>query len=154
MWEQIQPMVADLISSATVALTGLAAAYAALYIRRATAKINAETVRIQDNEQRESIWHATQRLQDVAELTVAKIEQTVAGELRQAVKDGKVDRAELLALGKRAYNEVLATVEPEVVKVLQENLGDLKTYLESSIETQIKHVKEDNAGKLLHQVVK
>ena len=142
MWEQIQPAVMDLVVSVATALVGLASACAIYYIRQATAKVQAETARIQDQAQAELIRHATQRLEDVAEKTVAKIEQTVAGELRQAVKDGKVDRAQLLALGKKAYDEVLATVEPEVVQVLQENLGDLKSYLESTIEAQVKKLKD------------
>jgi len=85
---------------------------------------------------------ATSRLEEVAKITVSKIEQTVAGKLRQAVKDGKVNREELVALGKKAYDEVLKTVEPQVVKVLKDNLGDLKTYLESTIEAEVKRLKK------------
>lgn len=142
MWEQISPVVTDLGASVAMALVGLASAYAIFYIRQATAQVQAETARIQDRAQAGLIRYATERLQDVAEKTVAKIEQTIAGELRQAVKDGKVDRAQLLALGKRAYDEVRATVEPEVLRVLQQNLGDLKTYLESTVEAQVKKMKD------------
>jgi ABC-type phosphonate transport system ATPase subunit len=142
MWEQTQPMMLDIISGIGLSILGLMAAYATVYINRAAIKVRAETAQIKDQQQRDLIWMATSRLEEVAKITVSKIEQTVAGKLRQAVKDGKVNREELVALGKKAYDEVLKTVEPQVVKVLKDNLGDLKTYLESTIEAEVKRLKK------------
>jgi len=135
-------MMLDIISGIGLSILGLMAAYATVYINRAAIKVRAETAQIKDQQQRDLIWMATSRLEEVAKITVSKIEQTVAGKLRQAVKDGKVNREELVALGKKAYDEVLKTVEPQVVKVLKDNLGDLKTYLESTIEAEVKRLKK------------
>jgi len=143
MWEQTQPMMLDIISGIGLSILGLMAAYATVYINRDGDKSKGlKTAQIKDQQQRDLIWMATSRLEEVAKITVSKIEQTVAGKLRQAVKDGKVNREELVALGKKAYDEVLKTVEPQVVKVLKDNLGDLKTYLESTIEAEVKRLKK------------
>ncbi|GBF34128.1 hypothetical protein DCCM_3240 [Desulfocucumis palustris] len=88
------------------------------------------------------MWQAIDRLEDTAEKVVAKTEQTVAEELRQAVKNGKADRSKLVALGEKACNEILQTMEPDVVNVLRANLGDLKTYVLSTVEAQVKRMKE------------
>ncbi len=141
MWEQIQPTVIDFVGGIGLALLGLMAAQAIAYINRAATKIKAETAHIKDRQQREMILYATSRLQEVAEKTVLRFEQTVAGELRQAVKDGKVERKELLALGKKAYNEIIETIEPQVMEILRENIGNAKTYLESIIEAEVKKLK-------------
>ena len=141
MWEQIQPAVIDFISGIGLALLGLMAAQSIAYINRAATKIKTETAQIKDRQQREMILHATSRLQEVAEKTVLKIEQTTASELRQAVKDGKIERQELLDLSEKAYKEIIQTVEPQVIDVLQESIGNVKLYLMNVIEAEVKNLK-------------
>ena len=143
MWGQLGTQVNEAVVNVAAGVVALGAAYATYYLKEAAGKLRAETGRIQDQVKAQLIWHALDRLEDTAEKTVLKIEQTVAGELRQALKDGKkIDRSELLALGQTAYREILQTMEPDVVRVLKENLGDLQAYVMSTVETQVKRIKD------------
>lgn len=78
----------------------------------------------------------------VTKATVATIEQDVAKDLRQAVKEGKADREKLLQLSENAYNSILAQVKPEVVQILQEHVADYQTYIENRIEQAVLEVKK------------
>lgn len=146
MWEQVSAQMHEAVVNVAAGLVALGAAAASYYLKKSADKLKAETGRIQDQAKAQLMWHAIERLEDTAEKVVAKMEQTVAGELREAVKDGKVDRAELKALGKKACEETLQTLEPEVVQVLQENMGDLQAYVMNTIETQVLQLKDVKAS--------
>jgi len=143
MWEQLGTQVNEALMNVAAGLVALGAAYAMYFLKRAADKLKAETSHIQEQTKKQMIWHALDRLEETAEKVVLKTEQTVAGELRQALKDGKkADRAELLALGQRACQEIMQTLEPEVVQMLQANLGDLQAYVLSIVEAQVKRLKD------------
>lgn len=142
MWEQLNTQVSEAVVNVAVGLVALGAAAASYYLKKGADKLKAETGSIQDQAQAKLIWHAIDRLEDTAEKVVAKTEQTVAGQLRQSVKDGKVNRSELEALGQKACDEILQTLEPGVVQVLQENMGDLQAYVLSTVESLVNRLKE------------
>jgi|GEM_PF-2200102 len=145
MWEQLSTQVNEALVNVATGLMALGAAAATYYLKRGADKLKAETGRIQDQAKAQLIWHAIDRLDDTAEKVVAKTEQTLAGQLRQDVKDGKVDRAELAALGQKACREIIQTLEPEIIQVLKESLGDLEAYVMSTVEAEVLKIKE--AGK-------
>lgn len=146
MWEQLSTQVNEALVNVATGLVALGAAAATYYLKKGAEKLKAETGSIEEQAKAKLIWHAIERLEDTAEKVVAKTEQTVAGQLREAVKDGKVDRSELIALGQKACEEILQTLEPGVVQILQENLGDLQAYVTSTVEAQVKSLKEAKAN--------
>lgn len=145
MWEQLSAQMNEALVNVAASLVALGAAAATYYLKKGADKLKAETKKIEDQAQAQLMWHAIDRLEDTAEKAVTKTEQTVAEQLRQAVKDGKTDRSELIALGQKACQEVLQMLEPEVVNVLSKNLGDLQAYVESTVETQVNRLKEAKA---------
>ncbi|AEG60031.1 hypothetical protein [Desulforamulus ruminis] len=100
-----------------------------------------QTAKVKNEELRQVIWDAIDRVDEAAEKVIGKIEQTTAGPLREAVKAGSVDREELLRLGRKAYWEVRETVGSEVVNVLERNMGDFENYLTSTIENKVLRLK-------------
>lgn len=145
MWDQLSTQVNEALVNVAVGLVALGAAAASYCLKKGADKLKAETRKIEDQNQSQLMWHAIDRLEDTAEKAVTKTEQTVAEQLRQAVKDGKTDRSELVALGQKVCQEVLQMLEPDVVNVLSENLGDLQAYVESTVETQVNRLKEAKA---------
>jgi len=141
-WEQLRTEVLQAATTVTVVLIGLASTFAVSYLRWAADRVRQEANRMQDRSKAELVWNAVQRLEDVAEKVVTKFEQPLAAELRQAVKEGRASRDDLAALGRRAYEEVLATVEPDVERILHETLGDFENYVRSVIEAQVWRVKK------------
>jgi vacuolar-type H+-ATPase subunit H len=139
--EQIQSSAIEVLTSVVLALIALGGAYATYYIKKATEKIRLEMTKIEDERQKTLLDRALKRMEEVAEKTVNKIEQTTAKNIRKAVKDGKVDRKELEDLAVDAYEEILKTLEPDYRKVIEESLGDARTYILNTIEEKVRDVK-------------
>ncbi|MBP3339800.1 MAG: hypothetical protein J6L69_10390 [Lachnospiraceae bacterium] len=77
---------------------------------------------------------------------VGKIEQVKAADLRQLVKNGTKDRAELVALSKEAYDEIVATLGPMVFEEMSGVIVDSEKYILSKIEDAVRKVKLQTGG--------
>lgn len=138
----MQTTIHDIMYSLSTAVITLLATYALYYIRRGIAKVQAEAESIKNDEQRATALAAIKRLDDVATKTVRAIEQTAAKELREAVKRGSASREELVQLSRRAFDEIMATMEPQYLGVLSATLGDIDQYIRSTIESKVLELKE------------
>lgn len=127
------------------ALIGLLAAYGIKLITKTKQKVEAETLKIIDERQRQLLNNALNSLQDIAIKTVTKIEQTTAKELRQAVKEGKASKDSLKALAVKAYDEIYLTLKPDYRKLIADELGGIAKYIEDTIEEKVFQIK--NFGK-------
>jgi len=138
----VEELVQDFLFNLALAIVTLLASYAIYGIRKVTDKLVAETNKINKEEERRLVQDAIWRLDDVAAKTVKKIEQTVAKEMRQAVKDGIKSKDELIALSKVAFDEIIHTMEPEYLNALKATLGDLDAYIRNTIEAKVLELKE------------
>lgn len=134
-------IIMNVVTEVTIALIGLASAYALVLIKKGINKALAETKKIQDDRQRDLVNTALHTLDALTEKTVTSIEQTTAKEIRVAVKDGKVDRQELLDLSERAYDEITGQLKGDYKKALEETFLDLDKYIMDTIESQVLKVK-------------
>lgn len=138
----MEGLIQDFLSNLALAVVTLLASYAIYGIKKLTNKLVAETNKINEEGKRELIQDAIWRLNDVTTKTVKSIEQTVAKEMRQAVKDGIKSKEELVGLSKKALDEIMQTMEPEYLDVLQDALGNLETYIINTIEAKVLELKE------------
>lgn len=88
---------------------------------------------------------AEKALEAVTKATIGKIESTSAAELREKVKAGDSEFAELQALSKVALEEILLQLQPEIKTTLLQCIGDLDAYIANQIETLLPGVKADYA---------
>lgn len=139
----MQEMAQELLINVVLAVITVLSSYALLYIRKASRKLAAETAKIENDDQRALVQAAVARLDDIATKTVKTIEQTTAKELRRAVKNGQATKDELFNLSKRAYTEIVRTMEPEYLKALQETLGDLDQYIKTTVEAKVLELKQN-----------
>lgn len=137
----MEEIVQDILVNVVLAVIMLLSSFALYYIRKATAKLAAETALIGNEDQRQLIQDAIGRLDDVATKTVMTIEQTTAKELRQAVKDGRVDKEEMRKLSEKAYWDIVGTLKPEYISVLESTVGDLERYIQNTIESKVLALK-------------
>lgn len=124
-----------------IALLGLLCAYAVAYMHKGAARLAAETESIKNSTAASSLSSAINQVDDLAERTVGKFEQIVARELRKSVKDGKINREELLSIGKQAVDEVMSMIGPEISAILFQHLGDVRTFVENTIEKKVLDLK-------------
>jgi len=147
MW--YQPIIAELLNvlvSIVIALLGLVLAYVTYYIRKVSQ-------RLQEKSKNELIDNAISRLEQLVTVSVQAAEQTVAAELRQAVKDGKVDRSELLALADNVKQQVLAKLNTETLAILKETFGDVDRLVTDYIEAKVLELKQSTAIVEVQQLV-
>lgn len=139
----IQSTATGVLVNLTLGVITLLGAYGVYFVRKAAVKVQTQTARLKDDASRKLLTDALEDVENLAVKTVGSIEQTTASALRETVKDGKADRKELLALGKKAFDEVKAAITPEAQKVITDNLGSFDGYLSKLIEDAVRRVKQE-----------
>lgn len=114
------------------------------YILSHWEQFKARVAQLKDERARKLLEDALDDVVNLATVSVNAMEQTTARELREAVKTGKADREELIALGKKVFDEVKASVSPEAQRVITENLGSFDSYLTKCIEDAVLKVKQSD----------
>lgn len=145
------------LANIVLAVIALAGAYAVYYIRLAGAQIKAQTRQIEDKTARELLENALDDVVNLATVSVNAMEQTTAQAIRDKVKEGKVDREELLKLGRDVFREVKKAIAPEAQEVITKNLGSFDAYLTKCIEDAVLKVKRGDpyltlSGELLEGI--
>ena len=136
MWyDPILAYALDALVTLVIGLIALAVAYGTRYI-------NKLSKRLQEQSNNELVEHSIARLERLVVVAVTAAEQRVASDLRQAVKDGKVDRDELLAVAESVKEEVLLKLSDETLKVLEETFGDVIGLIEDYIEATVHELKK------------
>lgn len=136
MWyDPILEVLMESLVTIVIALIGLAVAYGTHYIKKASQ-------RLQEKSEMELVDNLIASVEHVVLVTVEAAEQRVAKDLRDAVKDGKVDRAELLAVADSVKEQVLATLSNESIELLKKTFGDIETLIENMIESAVAQVKK------------
>lgn len=136
--------VKEAITNVAVAAVGLAGAYLVYLIHLVTQHIKEKISMMKDQKKAAAINRAMDQVDELSTKAVEKFEQTIAAELRDKVKAGEADRRGLLELGTRAVNEVISTLAPEALKVLEDYLGDYRAYIESTVESRVRSMKQEN----------
>lgn len=142
--ELITSTAGEVLVNIVLAVITLAGAYAVYYIRLAGAQVKAQTSQIKDESARKVLENALDDVVNLATVSVNAMEQTTARTLRDEVKLGKTDREELLALGKKVFDEVKSAIAPEAQRVITENLGSFDDYLSKCIEDAVLKVKQND----------
>ena len=136
MWyDPILEVLMESLVTIVIALIGLAVAYGTHYIKKASQ-------RLQEKSEMELVDNLIANVEHVVLVTVEAAEQRVAKDLRDAVKDGKVDRAELLAVADSVKEQVLATLSNESIELLKKTFGDIEILIENMIESAVAQVKK------------
>lgn len=126
-----------------LSLLSLFAAMASYGCKKLAEKFDAQKGKIKDEGERQLFENALFDVEKLTTTTINCIEQTTAKAMRQAVKDGKTDRAELVALSSQAAQEITAAIKPEAKQIIADNLGSFEGYLEKLIEDKVLAVKQN-----------
>lgn len=143
--EIIQTQAMEVLVSLALAVISLLGAFGMYAIRKGGLWLTEKTAMLKDGKQRELLTNALADVENLATVTVAAIEQTTAKTLREAVKDGKVDREELVALSAQAFDSIKAKVGPEAQAAISKNLGSFDEYVRDLIETKVLELKAATA---------
>lgn len=125
-----------LLSDLLLLLLAVGAAYAVRYIRLAAD-------RLEQQSRHELVDAAIRRVGQLAEQTILALESAAARNLRQAVADGRVDRAELARLGEQAVREVLGALDAQAREALAAAVGDVRAYVQREVEARLEALKAE-----------
>lgn len=139
--DTLQEIFSQLAVDAILAGLALLAAIAINAVHKLAKKVKLETAKIENEEQRNLLNAALDDVETLTTKTVTEIEQTTAKALREAVKQGTKDRAELLALSKKAFDEISNALQPEYKNMIERNFGSFSKYLTKAIETKVFELK-------------
>lgn len=139
--DTLQEIFSQLAVDAILAGLALLAAIAINAVHKLANKAKLETAKIENEQQRNLLNAALDDVETLTTKTVTEIEQTTAKALREAVKQGTKDRAELLALSKMAFDEISDALQPEYKNMIEKNFGSFSKYLTKAIETKVFELK-------------
>ena len=138
---ELLPMIQDGLITVAGAIITLLAAYAVRAINTYTVRLKVESLKIANDDQRTLVETAIARLGALATTTVTALEQTTAKTLREAVKAGNADRAELKQLATDAMYQIKFALAPEYLEAIEETYGDAEEYILKVIEEKVWQIK-------------
>ncbi len=139
---EITTAATEILVNLMIAVMALLGALATFYVQKGIKKLQAETEKVQDEATRDFLFSALARLDDVAFKTVNKIEQTTKEQLLLAIRNGVKNKEDLKLLSLEAYKEIVKTLEPEYLNVINGTMGDAETYIMNLIEEKLELVKQ------------
>ena len=146
---EIMNMATEILLNLLLGVIALLGALGTFYVQKGIRKLQAETEKIQDDSARNFFDTALYRLNDVAVKAVNAIEQTTKKEILKAIEDGSATKDELKNLSYQAYKEIVNTLEPEYMELIQGSMADAQTYIMNLIEEKLEEVKARKISTIL-----
>lgn len=141
MENQLYYMLQDLVINIVLGMMVLILGYALSYIKAKIQKAKLQVEQMKDEQLKKIFKEALDEVDRLTEITVKAIEGEVAKELREALKDGKIDKEELKQLSVQAYEEIFRLLKPEYVGALMEGINDVDLYIHELIEAKLEDLK-------------
>ncbi|SHN73181.1 guanylate kinase [Desulfitobacterium chlororespirans] len=138
---EITNLATEVMVNLLLGVLTLLGALGSMYLQKGIKKLQAETAKVQEETTRKLFYDALARLDDVAGKSVNKIEQTTKKQLLKAVAEGSVGKEVFQSLAYEAYEEIIRTLEPDYLQVVQETMGDFQTYIMNLIEEKLAALK-------------
>lgn len=124
-----------------IGLLNIGAGYALFLLKVYVGKLQAQSQKIQNEDQRALANSAIEKVQHLVQVSVVATEEKVGKALKEAFADGKVDKSEILALSSTVRDEIYGQLSEESKAVLSAEVGDIQIYIEKLIENALKDIK-------------
>lgn len=135
----------NLISLGVVIICGavsIVTAYISKYMEKLSEKAKAETLKLENETQRELVDKAIDRTDQLITANVIKAQETLVKEIKDKAKDGNVDKGDLRDIADVVKNEVLVQLSDEVKQLAAIEIKDLEKYIEAQISVSLATLKK------------
>lgn len=119
----------------------IATAYISSYMKKLAEKAKAETLKLENETQKELVDKAIDRTDQLITANVIKAQETLVKEIKDKAKDGNVDKGDLRDIADVVKNEVLVQLSDEVKQLAAIEIKDLEKYIEAQIEVSLATLK-------------
>ncbi|NCI19886.1 hypothetical protein EJM73_08225 [Clostridium botulinum] len=120
----------------------VASAYVSEYMKKLTEKAKAQTLKLENETQKELVDKAIDRTNQLVTTNVIKAQETLVKELKDKAKDGNVDKRDLKDISEIVKKEVLVQLSEEVKQLATTEIQDLEKYIEAQIEVSLATLKK------------
>lgn len=141
MEQELYYMLQELMLNIILGIVVLASGYVLSYIKAKVAEAKLKVESIKDEKLKAILKEALGELERLTGMTVKAIEGEIAKDLREALKDGLIEKKELEALSKKAYEDIVHMLKPEYLEVLIEGTNDIDLYIKDLIEAKLEELK-------------
>lgn len=98
---------------------------------------------IQGEQERKIAENALKRTENIVELTVKKIQQTVVNDMKERAKDGKLSGSEIGAIKEKTAEEISKLLNEELYHDLKSSVADVDLYMRNLVEAKVLDLKKD-----------
>ena len=148
--EQIQQQLINLFTILISGALTIATIYATAYINKAinTAKLKNESIK--DENARNKINFALDRLDSLLVTNITNAEVTLKKELVDGIQDGKFTKEDFASLKESVVNNVLNQLGKDSTELLNTELGNLNDYVSARLEETLANLKENPDSVVKH----
>ena len=135
--ELINELGTQLIKSFAEGLIALSGAGLLYLIAIARKKILAETEKIKNEDQRNLVKAAIERVDNLAKITVQNAEQVMVKEAKSTTEDGKLTKEDADKVKNAVKNEIIDRLSSDTKAILSEEYKDIESYIDKLIEAKV-----------------
>ena len=135
--ELINELGTQLVKSFAEGLIALSGAGLLYLIAIARKKILAETEKIKNEDQRNIVKAAIERVDNLAKITVQNAEQVMVKEAKSTTEDGKLTKEDADKVKNAVKNEIIDKLSSDTKAILSEEYKDIESYIDKLIEAKV-----------------
>ena len=120
----------------------IATAYISSYMKKLTEKAKVETLKLENETQKELVDKAIDRTNQLVTTNVIRAQQTLVKEIKDKAKDGIVDKRDLKDVAVTVKKDILLQLSEELKQLVITEIQDLEKYIEAQIEVSLATLKK------------
>ena len=120
----------------------IATAYISSYMKKLTEKAKVETLKLENETQKELVDKAIDRTNQLVTTNVIRAQETLVKEIKDKAKDGIVDKRDLKDVAVTVKKDVLIQLSEELKQLVTTEIQDLEKYIEAQIEVSLATLKK------------
>jgi hypothetical protein len=131
----------------------IAIIYTTKYVNKLIEITKKKAQNIDDEGTRNLVTNALNDVDTLLQNNIISAENTLKPQILNSIADGKVDKSELSSLAETVKTNVLAQLGTQSIEVLNNNLGDLNSYVSTRLEKVLCDLKDSNSTAVTKTVI-
>ena len=142
MENQIMDALGLLLTTVITGGIGIITSYTAIYLNNLKAKIQAETAKIKNEDTKNLVNGALDRLNSLIVTNVQSANETIVKTIKENAEDG-YSKEDLLAVRDVVKDNILKQLSDDSKDLLAQEISNLDSFVENKIEEVLKNLKDE-----------
>lgn len=125
-------------------LISIGVIYAVIVLQRVKDKLMKQANAIENEEQRKLLTNSIEDMHRVLTSSIVRVDATLKPAILEGIKDGKLDKSELVGLSDIVMQDVVANLKNESLEIISNNVGDVQLYIQGELEKELAKLKIEN----------